>query len=378
MKNLKFSYTRESLFPGFDGVLCKVNPKIAFDGKNTALLHYSMLNLSGSDVFKENYIAKSTDGGKTFGNALKLAEVERITADGSKEVFFPVTIHYNKQYNKWFATGILMYYKNDFEHLRHNGIGITKPVLVMPNPDTLSWIGEPIPIPLPFDCIGAVPHAQPIIFDNSEMLFGFYLHAETETVSSVITVRYRFDGEKLNLIKSGSLLRGDGYSRGFIEPSLAKLKDKYYITLRTDEVGLFATSDDGYAFSNVMPWRFDDGSLIGNYNTMQRFIRHKDALYLTYTRKGAHNDHIFRHRAPLFMARFDEEKNCLIKDSEVILVPELGARLGNFNVTDVSENEFWLLTAEWMQTTEPNPYDWKNCVKYGADNRIWRAKILFE
>lgn len=69
MKNLKFSYTRESLFPGFDGVLCKVNPKIAFDGKNTALLHYSMLNLSGSDVFKENYIAKSTDGGKTFGNA---------------------------------------------------------------------------------------------------------------------------------------------------------------------------------------------------------------------------------------------------------------------------------------------------------------------
>lgn len=104
------------------------------------------------------------------------------------------------------------------------------------------------------------------------------------------------------------MLRGDGYSRGFIEPSLAKLKDKYYITLRTDEVGLFATSDDGYAFSNVMPWRFDDGSLIGNYNTMQRFIRHKDALYLAYTRKGAHNDHIFRHRAPIFMARFDEKK----------------------------------------------------------------------
>ena len=100
------------------------------------------------------------------------------------------------------------------------------------------------------------------------MLFGFYLHTEAETVSSVITVRYRFDGKKLNLIKSGSLLRGDGYSRRFIEPSLAKLKDKYYITLRTDEVGLFATSDDGYAFSNVMPWRFDDGSLIGNYNTM--------------------------------------------------------------------------------------------------------------
>ena len=64
MRKIDFSYERESLFPGCDGVLCKVNPKMACDGKKTAFLHYSMLKINGCDVFKENYIAKSTDGEK--------------------------------------------------------------------------------------------------------------------------------------------------------------------------------------------------------------------------------------------------------------------------------------------------------------------------
>lgn len=49
------------------------------------------------------------------------------------------------------------------------------------------------------------------------------------------------------------------------------------------------------------------------------------------------------------MAKFDAENMCLVKSTEVILVPELGARLGNFNVANISEKEKWLLTAEWMQ-----------------------------
>ena len=34
----------------------------------------------------------------------------------------------------------------------------------------------------------------------------------------------------------------------------------------------------------------------------------KDKLFLIYTRRGLNNDHVFRHRAPLVMAEFDEEK----------------------------------------------------------------------
>ena len=129
-------------------------------------------------------------------------------------------------------------------------------------------------------------------------------------------------------------------------------------------------SENGLDYSEPEPWKWDNGSILENYNTMQRWIRHKDGLYLAYTRKGANNDHVFRHRAPIFMARLDEERRCLVKDTEVILVPELGARLGNFTVTEVSENEFWLLTAEWMQPV--------GCERYGSDNAIWIAKIKFE
>jgi len=235
-----------------------------------------------------------------------------------------------------------------------------------------------MPIPLPFEAICAMPHSQLIAYENNRYHLGYYVSTEQTLAGSAFTAIYEFDGEGFVLIKSGELLEGYGYgSRGFMEPSLAKLNDKYYITLRTDEDAMFATSDNGLVFNKPKHWCFDDGSLIGSQNTMQRWIRYKDALYLAYTRKTPHNNHIFRNRAPIFMARFDEERECLIRDSEVIIVPEMGARLGNFNVTDVSENEFWVVTAEWMQTVPPNNYDWKNCVKYGADNRIWRAKIKF-
>ena len=53
----------------------------------------------------------------------------------------------------------------------------------------------------------------------------------------------------------------------------------------------------------------------------------------------------------------------------MILVPELGARLGNFTVTEISEQESWLLTAEWMQPA--------GCEAYGSNNAIWIAKIHF-
>ena len=154
------------------------------------------------------------------------------------------------------------------------------------------------------------------------------------------------------------------------EITLTYLNGKYYLALRTDEVGMFAVSDDGYKFDTPRPYVWDDGSVLENYNTMQRWVRHKDGLFLVYNRKGAHNDHVFRHRAPLFMTRFDEDRQCLIRSEEIILVPETGARLGNFFVTDVSENEVWVSVAEWMQPV--------GCEKYGSDNSIWRTKILFE
>ena len=54
----------------------------------------------------------------------------------------------------------------------------------------------------------------------------------------------------------------------------------------------------------------------------------------------------------------------------------MGARLGNFGVTDVSESEAWVSVAEWMQCNATGPDQWKTCMQYGSDNAIWRTRVV--
>jgi hypothetical protein len=76
----------------------------------------------------------------------------------------------------------------------------------------------------------------------------------------------------------------------------------------------------------------------------------------------------------LFIAQVDPENLSVIRDTERVLVPERGARLGNFGVVNVTPQETWVVVTEWMQTWGPNhvmPVD----NKHGADNSIHIAKI---
>lgn len=113
-----------------------------------------------------------------------------------------------------------------------------------------------------------------------------------------------------------------------------------------------------------------DGEDLGNYNTQQHWVTHSDGLFLVYTRKGADNDHVFRHRAPLFIAQVDPEKLHVIRSTERILVAERGARLGNFGITDASAAETWVTVTEWMQPV--------GVEKHGSDNTIWVAKLKWD
>lgn len=162
----------------------------------------------------------------------------------------------------------------------------------------------------------------------------------------------------------------DNDTRGLHEPSLMEFGGKYFLTIRNDLQGYITTSADGLHYDEIKPWTFDDGSLLGNYNTQQHWVRHSDALYLVYTRKGADNDHVFRHRAPLFMAQVDTEKLAVIRDTEVILVPERGARLGNFGITEISPKETWVTVSEWMQP--------EGVEQYGSDGSVYVAKIKWK
>ena len=101
----------------------------------------------------------------------------------------------------------------------------------------------------------------------------------------------------------------------------------------------------------------------------------KHGLFLVYTRRGAGNDHVFRHRAPLFIAKVDPKKLHVLRATEQVLVPEKGARLGNFGVTKIGDRETWVTVTEWMQGPGPNHSDAKPLIARGANNRIWIAKL---
>ena len=65
----------------------------------------------------------------------------------------------------------------------------------------------------------------------------------------------------------------------------------------------------------------------------------------------------------------DPERLCILRDTERILVPERGARLGNFQVTEVNPAETWVTVTEWMQPA--------GCERYGSDNSVYAARILW-
>ena len=366
MNNLSFTYTRTRLFSGYDGTTCKVCPAIMQDGGNNAYMTWGMLLLNSCDVCKKSFVSKSTDGGQTFGNPTPLAPIE--TMENGIRSSCGFTPYYNRYHKKWLGIGSRTYYENDKIPMEIAGISIGDPVFTFFDPERGDYDPEAVrPIPVPFDTVCAFPHGTVLEYENGDMLLAFYVCTREMPQAGVLTVRYALTEDGMQIVRAGTLLRGDGYARGFCEPTVSELHGTYYLTIRTDEIGLLSASSDGYTFSKPEPWHWVDGSVLENYNTMQRWVRSPDGLFLVYTRRGAHNDHVFRHRAPLFMARFDEKRLCLERDTEVILVPEMGARLGNFFVTEVSERETWVSAAEWMQP--------EGCERYGSDNSIWIAKI---
>ena len=191
---------------------------------------------------------------------------------------------------------------------------------------------------------------------------------------NVVVLRCSFDGETLRCTEWGNSLTV-AEPRGLCEPSIAMFGGRFFLTLRNDVRGYVATSDDGLHFGEPISWRFDDGEELGNYNTQQHWLTFPDALCLVYTRRGAGNDHVFRHRAPLFLAEVDPERMCVIRETERVVLPERGARLGNFGTVDVSDDEGWVVVSEWMQTNPPNPHDCTVCEKYGSDNAIFVARV---
>ena len=203
---------------------------------------------------------------------------------------------------------------------------------------------------------------------DGTLLVPLYVGTSAKDRYSTTVAECRFDGQELLYQRHGNVLRL-AVARGLYEPSLIAYGGRYFLTLRNDLRGYVSSSDDGLQFAEPKPWTFDDGAEIGSYNTQQHWLAHSGGLFLVYTRRGANNDHIIRHRAPLFMAQVDSEKLQVIRRTEKVVVPERGAELGNFGAAAISPAESWVTVSEGMFM--------KDSRQRGAEGATFVARIVW-
>ncbi len=374
---------------GFDGKMCWVHaragaipPNLPVNPSDEPLVVMTLqkLQISGSDVFFALNEMRSADLGKTWTAPREHATFARkpFSWEGHKNLEITVCDFWPK----WHASsgkllGIghtAVYQDNVVMKVRPRGTAYS---VYDPAKSSWSpWQTLVMPDDPKFENAGA-GCVQRFDLEDGTVLLPIYFKAHGTEAYSVTVVRCSFDGSELRYLDHGSELTVP-VKRGLYEPSLTRWGGRFFLTMRNDDHGYISVSEDGLNFDEPRKWLFDDGQDLGNYNTQQHWVTHHEALYLVYTRRGANNDHVFRHRAPLFIARVDPETRRVIRASEQILVPEMGARLGNFGVTEVSPGESWVTVTEWMQGPAPNSYDPAPLVARGADNRVWVAKVKWK
>lgn len=381
-----FRIQLDVLREGYDGKTCYTQARAGIvphvGGPPTVVVTMTPLVMTGSDVYLAVEDMRSDDLGKTWSGPTKqptLGRREREPIDGK-----PAEKGVGDFWPKWHAkTGKLLNIGHTF-----NYVDDTHPVpnqrretgYTVYDPEARTWTAWKL-LMLP-DGSNTYPAgagcAQRVDLPNGEILLPIYGGQRTkdDPFTKARVIRLKFDGETLTVLEEGPELEMKS-KRGFAEPSLTKFRDKYYLAIRHDDAGYCSVSDDGLRFDQPQAWLWDDGTDLGNYNTQTHWVTHDDALYLTYTRRGANNDHVFRNRAPLFIAEVDPTTRRVKRATERILIPERGARYGNFGVCEVSEQETWVVETEWMQIwKQPSniiPVD----NPWGAKNRVYASRILW-
>jgi hypothetical protein len=354
---------------GYDKKYCWVHPRAGAVPGNppTVVMTMQELLLSGSDVFGPLHEMRTADLGKSWVGPIRHASLDRRPEPGNLEVHVcDFTPAWHAKTGKLLGIGQTVRYRDNvkleggaqketayavYDAARH--IWTDWDLVRMPDRDRR------------FYHCGA-GSAQRYDLPNGDLLVPIYF-SDGDPKRKAAVMRCRFDGKKLAYIEHGSELSIPTH-RGCIEPSFTRFGDHFFLTIRHgDGHGYVAVSQDGLHFDKPQPWKWDDGKELETGDTQQHWVPHSDGLYLAFTYKRPDNGHVFRHRAPLFLARVDAAKLALIRETLRVLVPERGARLGNFAVVDVTPDESWVTVAEWMQP--------KGCEKYGSDNSIYAARI---
>ena len=381
-ENLEFNVDLSVIRRGWDGVKCYVHsragsipPRTPANPGNRPIVVLTTQKhaVHGNDIFDALEQMRSDDEGETWsGPSASSGLVRRKNYEGIESVPCDFTPKWHSKSGVLLGTGKTFSYRNDNQYEGSPAQAIYSTY----NPSENVWanwkaVGFPQDPRFHHACAGC---SQRFDLPNGDILLPIYFQPEPGNWDLRTTVVYcTFDGQILRYVRHGNefeLPEKPSHHDGLSEPSLTKFDDRYYLTLRSIVRGYVTVSQNGESFAPLKPWCFDDGQELGNYQTQQHWVTHSEGLYLVYTRRGANNDHIFRHRAPLFMACIDPKKLVVIRETERIIVPQSGTRLGNFGVVDVSCDETWIITTEWMQHPPPGGFE-----KYGSDNRCFLAKI---
>ena len=344
-------------------------PGMGTKGLPKTVMTMNTHEVTSSDIFKQMYGMNSDDLGKTWTDPYPLENLQphwtMIDGERSPEVtsdFWPM---FHKASQKLLGIGHTVVYTPDWKLRKIRPRDTTYSIY---NPETNSW-ADWMKLEMPpgekFQRAGA-GSVQRYDLPNGDIILPIYF-TPPDSSSQVTVLRCHFDGQVLTYKSHGNEFQIKDDTRGLHEPSVAFFDDQYYLTIRNDLTSFVTKSKDGLNYEPIKNWKFDDGSDLGTHNTQQHWVTHSKGLFLVYTRKGANNDHVVRNRAPLFMAQVDPGKLHVIRSTERILIPNKGAALGNFGVTDVSPDETWVTVAENMYSPKVQ--------EYGSDGSVWVARI---
>ncbi len=365
----------------FKGERCYVHARGLVLPSGFAIMTMQKLELSGCDVFYGLEMRRSNDGAKTFSPPVACKNLcKRYLEDGTSYVMSDATPFYHSKSGKIILTGHKVWYGEDNKLLRTPRP--RAPLYAVYN-EELGDFEAFREIEMPYTendeyFSSGAGCAQIVECENGDLLVPIYYNSrdragDPRACATAAVLRCSFDGETVKVLEIGDKIETD-VPRGIDEPSIIRYNDRYFLAMRNDVTGFLARSDDGLHFCDPVKLCFDDGEDLGNYNTQQHWLTGGGKLWLVYTRRAGNNDHMFRHRAPLFIAEVDPERLCVIRATEKIAVEERGARLGNFGCQSYSENLGYIFAAEWMQN---DPHKWQVCAERGSDNSIFVQKVLF-
>ena len=266
-------------------------PKAAVDADPEVLITLQK-HLRTSDHDSGLSVLGSHDTGRTWAGPRPVAELDWVHEAGGVDVAVAdVTPQFHPRSGKVLAVGAQVRYSPRGEQLEDRPRANQTAYAVL-DPKTgrwTRWRRIEMPSGESFNFARSAC-AQFVVEADGSVLLPFYVARSADVPYSVTVVRCTFDGDVLAYREHGDVLSSD-VNRGLYEPSLARIGDRYFLTIRNDRKGYVTMGGDGLHYRPVKPWAFDNGAGPGEYNTQQHWLTHGDGLFVVYTRRGEQRPH---------------------------------------------------------------------------------------